>query len=157
LVQRLVRALTRPGELVVDPFMGSGTSAVAAAVEGRRFAGCDVKRSYVKIAQRRTEQIGRGKINYRPIEKPIHEPNGNEAVAIRPPHVKQWARHHWPERRSLSHRGWNSGARASATVARLLRARFARPSLEGSRRSGAHGGTHSDGAIPWYDRAHRLV
>ena len=42
LVQRLIRALVPPTGLVVDPFMGSGSSAVAAAIEGRSFAGCDV-------------------------------------------------------------------------------------------------------------------
>jgi adenine-specific DNA-methyltransferase len=41
LIQRLVRALVKPNGLIVDPFMGSGTSAIAAALEGRRFAGCD--------------------------------------------------------------------------------------------------------------------
>lgn len=37
-----VRRLTRPGELVYDPFLGRGTTAIEAALEGRRVAGCDV-------------------------------------------------------------------------------------------------------------------
>ncbi len=42
LLDRIVRASTRPDGLVVDPFCGSGTGLVAAAKLGRRFAGCDI-------------------------------------------------------------------------------------------------------------------
>ncbi len=86
LVQRLVRALAKPAGLVVDPFMGSGTAAVAAAIEGRQFAGCDVKRAYVAIAKRRFVQAKRNQLKYRPLERPIFQPSGREAVARRPPH-----------------------------------------------------------------------
>ena len=41
LLERIVRASSREGGLVVDPFCGSGTTLVAAAKLGRRFAGCD--------------------------------------------------------------------------------------------------------------------
>lgn len=86
LVQRLVRALVRGNGWVVDPFMGSGTSAVAAALESRRFVGCDIDPSYVKIARARLAQIKDGYKSHRPLEKPIFVPSGTEAVAIRPPH-----------------------------------------------------------------------
>ena len=42
LLERIVRASSREGALVVDPFCGSGTTLVAAARLGRAFAGCDV-------------------------------------------------------------------------------------------------------------------
>jgi site-specific DNA-methyltransferase (adenine-specific) len=42
LLYRIVRASSTPDGLVVDPFCGSGTTLVAAAAAGRRFAGCDV-------------------------------------------------------------------------------------------------------------------
>jgi len=86
LVQRLIRALATPGGLVVDPFMGSGTSALAAALENRRFAGCDVEKSYVVAARKRIAHLKAGLATYRPLERPIYEPSGNEAVAKRPPH-----------------------------------------------------------------------
>ena len=41
LLERLIKAYTRPGDLVVDPFLGSGTTAVAAARLGRRCIGMD--------------------------------------------------------------------------------------------------------------------
>lgn len=42
LLGRIVRGASLPGDLVVDPFMGSGTTLVAAAKAGRRAFGCDV-------------------------------------------------------------------------------------------------------------------
>jgi adenine-specific DNA-methyltransferase len=86
LVQRLIRALVATGGLVVDPFMGSGTAAVAAVLERRRFAGCDINATYVAIARRRVTRANLGQKLHRPIEEPIFVPNGDEAVATRPPH-----------------------------------------------------------------------
>ena len=86
LVQRLIRALTRQGGLIVDPFMGSGTSAVAALLEARQFAGCDVQEAYVKIARLRVNQTYSGKIICRPFDQPVFSPRGTEAVATRPAH-----------------------------------------------------------------------
>jgi adenine-specific DNA-methyltransferase len=86
LVQRLVRALTKPNALVVDPFFGSGTSAVAAAIEGREFIGCEIDSSYAKIARERLAQIENNEQNHRPLNKPIFVPRGTEAVATRPSH-----------------------------------------------------------------------
>jgi len=42
LLERIVRASSHEGALVVDPFCGSGTTLVAAAKLGRRFVGCDI-------------------------------------------------------------------------------------------------------------------
>jgi adenine-specific DNA-methyltransferase len=88
LVQRLVRALTKPEGLVVDPFMGSGTSAAAAAIEGRQFEGSDVNKVYVGIARGRVAKAKKNQLEYRPMDRPIYEPKGNEAVAKRPPHFQ---------------------------------------------------------------------
>jgi site-specific DNA-methyltransferase (adenine-specific) len=49
----LVRQSTRPGMLVVDPFMGSGSAGVAAVRRGCDFAGCDVCREAVELARGR--------------------------------------------------------------------------------------------------------
>jgi hypothetical protein len=40
--KRLVEMFSRPGDLVIDPFVGSGTMAIAAITLGRRFVGCDI-------------------------------------------------------------------------------------------------------------------
>lgn len=54
----LVRQSTQPGELVIDPFMGSGSAGVAAARLGRTFAGSDVCEEAVAVAERRFEEMG---------------------------------------------------------------------------------------------------
>jgi len=53
LVERIVQASSRPGDLVVDPFLGSGTTAVVAKRLGRRFAGVDLNPEYVRLAMKR--------------------------------------------------------------------------------------------------------
>jgi DNA modification methylase len=50
---QLMKKLTRPGDLVVDPFLGSGTFAAAAVKLGRQFIGCDVDEKAVATTRRR--------------------------------------------------------------------------------------------------------
>lgn len=52
---KLVETCSEPGELVCDPFVGSGTTGVAALRTGRRFFGGDIDPAYVEIAARRLE------------------------------------------------------------------------------------------------------
>jgi site-specific DNA-methyltransferase (adenine-specific) len=49
----LVRLVTPPGGVVLDPFMGSGTTGVAAVREGVRFIGCEREPDYLRIAEAR--------------------------------------------------------------------------------------------------------
>ena len=53
LFTELVRVHSNPGDLIVDPFLGSGTTAVAAAESGRKFYGGDIDRHYVEESRRR--------------------------------------------------------------------------------------------------------
>lgn len=52
-IAALVEAFTEPGELVVDPFMGGGTTAVVCKALGRRFVGCDVDSDAVQTTRER--------------------------------------------------------------------------------------------------------
>lgn len=52
----LIKRLSRPGETVLDPFMGAGTTGVAALALGRSFIGCDVNADHVDSARERLEQ-----------------------------------------------------------------------------------------------------
>lgn len=56
---RCIQLYTYKGEVVLDPFMGSGQTAVAALQAGRHFIGYDVDRQYVALATRRIEQVHR--------------------------------------------------------------------------------------------------
>jgi site-specific DNA-methyltransferase (adenine-specific) len=49
----LLDRLTRVGDLVCDPFLGAGTTGVAAVAMSRRFIGCDINRDHVKTASDR--------------------------------------------------------------------------------------------------------
>ena len=53
LMRWLVRLVTPPGGIVLDPFCGSGTTGVAAREEGFHFLSCDVTPEYVEIAKDR--------------------------------------------------------------------------------------------------------
>jgi hypothetical protein len=53
LIDRCLRASTNPGDLVFDPFAGSGASGVAAIKLGRRFIGCETQDEYVELIRKR--------------------------------------------------------------------------------------------------------
>ena len=60
LVARCLRACTEPGDLVFDPFSGSGSTGVAALSLGRRFLGCEQQEDYAHLAARRLEEVVMG-------------------------------------------------------------------------------------------------
>ncbi len=74
LVERLVLGLTNRGDSVLDPYMGVGSTAIAALKNGRNAYGCDVDKEYVRIAKDRIEQLRAGALRTRPMNKPIYEP-----------------------------------------------------------------------------------
>lgn len=55
LCEELLLSFTQPGDVVLDPFMGSGTTGVACLKHGRRFIGIDIEPEYVDIACERLE------------------------------------------------------------------------------------------------------
>ena len=87
LVRRLVLALCPKGGVVLDPFIGSGTTAVAALLDGRNFIGCDIADKYLAIAESRLNALANGTLKYRK-DTPIYVPSGNELVATVPDHFK---------------------------------------------------------------------
>lgn len=60
--QTLVRQSSLPGELVIDPFMGSGSAGAAAVTEGRRFQGTDICREAQQVTWRRLDAISLGEV-----------------------------------------------------------------------------------------------
>lgn len=80
---RLIRALTDVDGTVLDPFMGSGTSAVAALLANRKFIGAEIKEEYYAIACERIYNTLEGKVNVRE-DIPVMKPNKNTAVAKLP-------------------------------------------------------------------------
>jgi site-specific DNA-methyltransferase (cytosine-N4-specific) len=54
LVERCVLAGSKPGDVVLDPFLGSGTVARVATSLGRKGFGCELNREYLRLAKERT-------------------------------------------------------------------------------------------------------
>lgn len=84
LVERLVLALTDPGDWVLDPYMGVGSALAAAILRGRRAAGADTMKEYVDVAQDRVLQAAEGTLPIRPRERPVYEPPANSSLTRRP-------------------------------------------------------------------------
>lgn len=57
LLDQLVKLVTASGETVLDPFMGSGTTGVAALQSDRQFIGYELDQDYMQMAQRRLESV----------------------------------------------------------------------------------------------------
>jgi site-specific DNA-methyltransferase (adenine-specific) len=60
LIRRLVEASSHEGQMVVDPFGGSGTTAVVCELLGRRWAVCEREEEYIGYARERLEQVAQG-------------------------------------------------------------------------------------------------
>lgn len=58
IIKELIKLLSIPGEIILDPFIGSGTTAVAAKELGRRYIGIDINEEYCKYAKVRLENSG---------------------------------------------------------------------------------------------------
>jgi len=89
LVERCVLALTNEGDWVFDPYMGVGSSLIAAIMHNRRAVGCDKEEAYVEIAKHRIKSYYNGTLRYRNLGKPIYEPTGLEKVTKIP---EEWSR-----------------------------------------------------------------
>ena len=83
LPQRLIKALTPEGALVLDPFMGVGTTGVAAMIENRRFAGAETVKEYYEVAIERITEAENGTARIRE-DKPVYIPDERMAVARLP-------------------------------------------------------------------------
>lgn len=83
LVQRLVLALSNEQDIVFDPFLGVGSTAVAGIINKRKVAGSEIVKKYYDIACERVKLAYQGRLKIRP-DKPIYEPSGNLSLAKNP-------------------------------------------------------------------------
>jgi adenine-specific DNA-methyltransferase len=75
LVERLVLSLTNEKDIVFDPYMGVGTTVIAAAMHDRIGYGCDISREYVSVAKQRLMDFYDGTLKTRPMQRPIYDPS----------------------------------------------------------------------------------
>lgn len=80
---RLIKALTCVDAVVLDPFMGSGSSGVAAILSGRSFVGMELSKEYFGIAEGRLNEAIEGFARVRP-DVPVAAVNKNMSVAKLP-------------------------------------------------------------------------
>jgi DNA modification methylase len=90
LVERCVLALTQPGDTVLDPFLGTGASAIAALKHGRNAIGIDRDATYLETARDRLADLAAGVLPLRQFGRPVRRPRATEKVARVP---DEWAMH----------------------------------------------------------------
>lgn len=85
LVQRLVLSLTNADDLVFDPFLGVGTTAIAAVINGRRAAGSECVEGYHDLAVERVTKALAGELRVR-LDRPVYEPSRHLGLTVNPWH-----------------------------------------------------------------------
>ena len=63
LIARIVETSSKPGDTVLDPFMGSGTTCVACKKLGRNYIGIEKEAAYIAMAEKRLEKVNNHKIS----------------------------------------------------------------------------------------------
>lgn len=86
LPQRLILALSNPGDIVFDPFAGVSSTGIAAAIENRRFLGSEIDPRYATISIERYNMWQTGELPVRDWRQPVDKPNTRSAVAQMPAH-----------------------------------------------------------------------
>ena len=87
LIERFVLAFTNPGDIVLDPYAGVGTTLIAAIMNDRKAIGSEKEPEYCKTARDRIQSYFSGTLPYRNLGKPIFVPTGREKVSQIP---KDW-------------------------------------------------------------------
>lgn len=59
LMERLIEIFSTPNQIILDPFMGSGTTGLAALKTGRRFIGFEIEKKYFDISENRLREHGK--------------------------------------------------------------------------------------------------
>ena len=85
LIERLVLSMTNEGDWVFDPFLGTGTSIIAAIMHNRRGAGAETEKKYVELAKNHILKTIDGTLKTRPMNKPVYDPKENGNKLITPP------------------------------------------------------------------------
>jgi len=74
LIERLVLSMTNEGDWVLDPFLGTGTTIIAAIRHRRRGVGAETVSKYLNVAGQRIAQEMAGTLRTRPMHKPVYDP-----------------------------------------------------------------------------------
>ncbi|MDZ7909024.1 MAG: site-specific DNA-methyltransferase [Gemmobacter sp.] len=84
LAERCVLAFTEKGDTVLDPFVGTGSTVIAAVKNARIGIGIDRDEGFLSLAKKRVDQLVDGTLRMRPAGKPVRRPKAGEKVASIP-------------------------------------------------------------------------
>ena len=82
--------MTKEGDIVLDPFMGVGSTLLAALLHDRKAIGVDKEEDYVNITKSRIDDLINGTLKKRELGRPVHKPTGKEKVSQLP---DEWDKH----------------------------------------------------------------
>lgn len=74
LVERLVLSMSDENDIVLDPYVGVGSSIIAALKHNRKGYGCDISEDYIQTALQRIRELRMGTLRLRPMNKPVYSP-----------------------------------------------------------------------------------
>ncbi|MEW6386395.1 MAG: site-specific DNA-methyltransferase [Thermodesulfobacteriota bacterium] len=74
LIERLILSMTNERDWVFDPFIGVGTTAIAALMHKRKAIGAEIIPEYIEIAKGRIRQAEVGSLRIRPMERSVYDP-----------------------------------------------------------------------------------
>ncbi len=97
LIERLVLSMTQSGDSVFDPFLGAGTTILAAVKHGRRGHGAEIVDEYVEATKDRIRKLIDGELKMRPMNTPVFDPKNAGRKLTEAP----WLRHEAPRHPSL--------------------------------------------------------
>ena len=73
LLLNLLNTFTKQNDIVFDPFMGVASAGIAALLHERKFIGADTEKEYIQLAESRIRDLRKGKLKYRPHDKPVYD------------------------------------------------------------------------------------
>ncbi|QTA78040.1 SAM-dependent methyltransferase [Desulfonema limicola] len=92
LIERLVLSMSDEDDWVLDPFLGTGSTVIAAIRHNRRGVGAEVIKKYVDIAAERIKKAIDGSLQTRPMNKPVYDPNKDNNKLTILPYGKNYVR-----------------------------------------------------------------
>lgn len=78
LIERLVLSMTQEGDWIFDPFMGVGSTAIAALMHNRKAIGAEIVPEYLKIIEQRICLAEKGELKIRPMTRKVYDPNNKD-------------------------------------------------------------------------------
>jgi adenine-specific DNA-methyltransferase len=85
LIERLVLSMTNEEDRILDPFLGTGTSIIAAIRHNRRGIGSETVKKYIDLACERIKKEMDGTLRTRPMNKPVYDPQEGGSSLKRAP------------------------------------------------------------------------